>query len=62
MRDPNRIDKIIEELRKLWAAQPDLRLGQLLIYVTVDGLFYVEDDELLKNLRKKGETWKKIRR
>ena len=62
MRDPNRIDKIIEELRKLWAAQPDLRLGQLLIYVTGDGLFYVEDDELLKNLRKKGETWKKIRR
>lgn len=31
MRDPARIDRIIEKLRGVWKAQPDLRLGQLLV-------------------------------
>jgi hypothetical protein len=30
MRDPARIDRIIDEIRELWKASPDLRLGQLL--------------------------------
>lgn len=29
MRDPNRIDPMIEKLRELWKESPDLRLGQL---------------------------------
>ena len=33
MRDPNRIDRIIERLRKVWHASPDMRLGQLLVNV-----------------------------
>jgi uncharacterized protein YihD (DUF1040 family) len=50
MRDPARIDRIIEQLRSLWKEYPDLRLGQLL--ETVKSLnegpvesFYVEDHE-----------------
>jgi hypothetical protein len=30
MRDPDRINIILEELGKLWKKHPDLRLGQLL--------------------------------
>jgi hypothetical protein len=33
MRDPNRIDRIIEKLSALWKTQPDMRLGQLLVNV-----------------------------
>lgn len=55
MRDPNRIDEIIEELRICWKKYPDLRLGQL-IYVLVCkntqstevDVFNPEDDEMLK--------------
>ena len=31
MSDKKRIDKIVEELRKLWHKNPDMRLGQLMI-------------------------------
>lgn len=31
MRDPNRIDPILARLRAAWIADPDLRLGQLII-------------------------------
>lgn len=47
MRDPERIDRIVEKLRAAWHAEPDWRLCQLVIN-TVDArpawkLFYVED-------------------
>ena len=29
MRDPKRIDKIVEALRKYWVNHPDMRLGQI---------------------------------
>ena len=54
MRDPARIDLIIDELGNFWKKNPDLRLGQiicnLLIYNSSD-LFYIEDDVLLNQLR-----------
>ncbi|AMV30272.1 hypothetical protein VT84_38120 [Gemmata sp. SH-PL17] len=31
MRDPNRIDRITEQLRAVWHTSPDMRLGQLLV-------------------------------
>lgn len=34
MRDPKRIDAIIDSLRLMWKASPDLRLGQLLCAAT----------------------------
>lgn len=35
MRDPDRIDEYIEQLRIIWKANPDLRLAQLLENVAV---------------------------
>ena len=57
MRDPNRIDPIIEALRQAWKASPEFRLGQL---VESQGLFqepeldpfYMEDDEMLLALKR----------
>lgn len=50
MRDPARIDRIIEKLRAVWRESPDLRLGQLVSWamayeqVTRYDVFSVEDD------------------
>ena len=53
MRDINRIDKILEELKLIWKNVPDLRLGQLLLNVLQDpALYYVEDDQLVDYLKK----------
>lgn len=48
MRDPNRIPRIVEKLRALWLAHPDLRLGQIVVNATPSGLdtFYAEDDKI----------------
>jgi len=53
-RDPERIEKILTSIQHLWEKQPDLRLGQLLIWVmshrksiTCPDMFYFEDDDLL---------------
>ena len=55
MRDPERINEIIQELWQCWKKHPDLRLGQL-IYVLVSkntqsaeaDIFQPEDDLWLK--------------
>lgn len=53
MRDINRIDKILEEIKLIWKNVPDLRLGQLLLNVLQDpALYYVEDDQLIDHLKK----------
>ena len=52
MRDPNRIDKVLDEIKTLWKKYPDLRLGQLICNVLQDpALYYVEDNELVKYLK-----------
>lgn len=46
MRDPKRIDRILELLKKAWLIQPDLRLCQLLsnrFPANAGDLFYIED-------------------
>ena len=53
MRDPERIPSILARLEKLWTDSPDLRLGQLLLNLDKQStvpLYYIEDDELLKQL------------
>lgn len=49
MRDPNRIDKVLIEIGKLWHKYPDLRLGQLISNAFVD-IYYIEDDLLVERL------------
>lgn len=40
-RDPERIDGLIERLRALWKANPDLRLGQLIMNCSDDPYYYI---------------------
>ncbi len=68
MRDINRIDKVTDELNKLWKEKyPDFRFGQL-VYLLADKLFedyegrkdifIPEDDkwlEVINDLNNKGE-------
>jgi len=37
MRDPDRIDLVIEELREVWKQNPDMRLTQLIQNVVIYG-------------------------
>jgi hypothetical protein len=50
-RDPERIDPLIDALRRLWKRYPDLRLGQLVICATdPSDLFNIEDELMLQKL------------
>lgn len=55
MRDPKRIEPMLEAIRRIWTAYPDLRLTQLVVNAARTGvpcpeLFYLEDEEMLKRL------------
>ena len=52
MRDPKRIDVILQEISAIWHKYPDMRLGQLIGNV-LEGpsLYYIEDDSLVKVLK-----------
>ena len=58
MRDPNRIPIMLKALEEVWRADPDLRIGQLLVNATnfsgrkvvCPEIFYAEDDALLKGI------------
>lgn len=57
MRDKNRIPKILNELERIWRANPDFRLGQLIVAGAkpkepCPEVFYVEDEDLLNGLLK----------
>lgn len=56
MRDVNRIDEVLTNLRILWMNYPDMRLGQLLenFVFSTDTMFYQEDDVTNEKLK---ETW-----
>lgn len=53
MRDPQRIEKIIGLIRKVWYKTPDLRLTQLIMNaLKMNGdPYYIEDDVLEKALK-----------
>lgn len=49
MRDPNRIDGILERLGKAWKQVPDMRLAQLIGCTEIRGhaLYCAEDERIL---------------
>lgn len=52
MRNPKRIDVVIEELRSLWKSIPDYRFAQLFMnLVETPDPFYMEDEYLIKRIR-----------
>ena len=56
MRDPKRIPKMMAILQEGWNIVPDWRFGQLIEnfkrYIGRDDLFHIEDDEMIKLMRK----------
>lgn len=50
MRNPERIDKTLGLIEKIWKANPDLRLMQLLLNLFTTSqypmAYYIEEDEL----------------
>lgn len=51
MKDSNRIDILLERIKKIWKKYPDLRFGQFLCNCNnYTVLYYVEDDQLIKIL------------
>ena len=52
MRDPKRIDVILQQISNIWHKYPDMRLGQLIGNVLEGAaLYYVEDDGLVNALK-----------
>ena len=52
MRDPKRIDPILEQLRKLWLKYPDYRFWQVLrILGDTRDNFHDEDDQTLARIK-----------
>ena len=51
MRDPKRIDTVLQVLEYYWKQNPDMRLGQLIGNVARDPeLYYMEDDKLMRRI------------
>lgn len=55
MRDPDRINKILDDLEEYWKENPDLRLAQIIGNAGQENgydkdPYYMEDDELLSYL------------
>lgn len=50
MRDPKRIERVIQQLYSAWRAFPDMRLGQLVLNITraetTSELWNLEDDQM----------------
>ena len=51
MRDPNRIDKVIDAVKEAWKENPEWRLGQLIVNISraanCSDPFFLEDDRLM---------------
>ena len=54
MRDPKRIEEMLELIKEIWENAPDLRLTQLIMNsLNMNGdPYYIEDADLLKSLKK----------
>ena len=53
MRNPERIDEVLQSLSNAWHKVPDWRLGQLICNLQSaagNDLFYVEDDKFIELL------------
>ena len=63
MRDPKRIKPTLEILERIWTANPDLRLGQIIVGAAQaswysSDVFYLEDDKMRKTLLRYEELTK----
>ena len=59
MRDPARIDQVLDVLRRVWMQNPDYRLGQLIVNAVrpqepSPAVFNIEDTVLVRRLQRLG--------
>lgn len=55
MRDPKRIKLFLKKIEEIWLKNPDLRFGQIIIWIAKNGeiipqLFYMEEKEFLEKI------------
>lgn len=55
-RNPKRIPAVLEQVKRAWEKYPDLRLGQLIANCKGDGIFGIEDEQLMEQLQKFMDT------
>lgn len=58
MRNPQRIDYVLDNVKRIWKKNPNLRLLQLLINIDCEP-YYIEDEQLVEKLRNFYEKEKK---
>lgn len=54
MRDENRIEPFLDEVKKVWMKYPDLRFGQLICNLQNacgNDLFHIEEEDFLLRLK-----------
>ena len=53
MRNPDRLEPVLNTILEVWKKNPDLRLCQLILNLVADAntLYYVEDEVLVKALK-----------
>jgi hypothetical protein len=54
MRDPQRLDGVLKEIKKSWEKNPEYRFGQWFFNTVINEIgdpFFIEDDELLTILK-----------
>lgn len=49
MRNPDRINRVLNTISKVWEKYPDLRLGQLIINVIPEDKIYNVEDDILES-------------
>ena len=60
MRDPARIPRVLDAIKKEWEKEPDLRFGQWFFNTVINEIgdpFFIEDDELILLIQGKLKTY-----
>lgn len=58
MRNPERMEPLLEKLLFAWKKVPDWRLGQFIFNLAGRDPFFIEDDKLLEEIEKMIENTK----
>ena len=54
MRNPERIEKVMNIVERIWKKEPDLRFGQIINVIdslSDDDVFHLEDDKMIELLK-----------
>jgi uncharacterized protein YihD (DUF1040 family) len=60
MRNPKRIPKVLDAIKKEWEKEPDWRFGQFFFNTVINEIgdpFFIEDDDLILLIQGKLKTY-----